>query len=111
MKTINKTKAKELIKQSKGLIFSTSFIKKDNTIRTLTGRLKVTQYLKENAKKQPYNPSKYNLQPVYDLKAKGYRMLNLNTLLTLNINKTKYIIEQQEVSHFSFDSEGNNIII
>ena len=93
MQTINKTTAKKLIKESKGLIFSTSFIKKDNTIRTLTGRLKVTQHLKENAKKQPYDPSKYNLQPVYDLKAKGYRMLNLNTLLTLNINANKYIIK------------------
>jgi hypothetical protein len=31
MQTINKNKAKELIKDSKGLIFSTSFIKKDNT--------------------------------------------------------------------------------
>ena len=93
MQTINKTTAKELIKESKGLIFSTSFIKKDNTVRVLTGRLKVTQHLKENAKKQPYKPSDYNLQPVYDLKAKGYRMLNLNTLLTLSINKNKYIIK------------------
>jgi|TARA_R110002110_G_scaffold202615_1_gene413624 hypothetical protein len=93
MKTINRNKAKELIKESKGLIFSTSFIKKDNTLRVLTGRLKVTKYLKENAKKQPYDPNKYNLQPVYDLKAKGYRMLNLNTLITLSINKTKYIIK------------------
>ena len=94
MQTINRTKAKELIKGSKGLIFAATFIKKDNTIRTLTGRLKVTQYLKENAKKQPYDPNKYNLQPVYDLKAKGYRMLNLNTLITLSINKTKYIINE-----------------
>ena len=93
MQTINKTTAKELIKDSKGLIFSTSFIKKDNTVRVLTGRLKVTQYLKENAKKQPYKPSDYNLQPVYDLKAKGYRMLNLNTILTLNINANKYLIK------------------
>lgn len=93
MQTINKNKAKELIKESKGLIFSTTFIKKDNTIRILTGRLQVTKHLKENAKKQPYDPNKYNLQPVYDLKAKGYRMLNLNTLLTLSINNNKYIIE------------------
>ena len=93
MKTINRTRAKELIKDSKGLIFSTTFIKKDNTIRTLTGRLKVTQYLKENAKKQPYDPSKYNLQPVYDFKVKGYRMININTLTNLSINTNKYIIK------------------
>ena len=38
MQTINRIKAKELIKDSKGLIFSTTYIKKDNTIRTLTSR-------------------------------------------------------------------------
>ena len=93
MNTINRARAKELIKESKGKIFNASFIKKDNTIRILTGRLQVTKHLKENAKEQPYDPNKYNLQPVYDLKAKGYRMLNFNTLLTLSINANKYIIK------------------
>jgi hypothetical protein len=93
MITINKTQAKELIKGSKGKIFNTSFLKKDNTIRILTGRLQVTKHLKENAKEQPYNPEEYNLQPVYDLNAKGYRMINLSALLTLTINNNKYIIE------------------
>ena len=93
MQTINRNKAKELIKESKGKIFNASFIKKDNTVRTLTGRLQVTKHLKENAKEQPYDPNKYNLQPVYDLKAKGYRMLNFNTLITLSINANKYIIK------------------
>ena len=111
MITINKNKAKELIKESKGKIFNTSFLKKDNTIRILTGRLQVTKHLKENAKEQPYDPNKYNLQPVYDLKAKGYRMINFDTLLTLTINKEKYIIEEQEQGHFSFDSKGNNTIV
>ena len=93
MTTINKDKAKHLIHLSNGLIFSTTFIKKDNTVRTLTGRLKVTKHLKENAKPRPYDPSKYNLQPVYDLKAKAYRMINLNTLIDLTINKEYYVIK------------------
>jgi hypothetical protein len=59
----------------------------------LTGRLKVTKGLKENAKPRPYDPSKYNLVCVYDMKAEGYRMINFNTLITLSINKTKYIIK------------------
>tara|TARA_R110000803_G_scaffold175884_1_gene238424 strand:- start:536 stop:820 length:285 start_codon:yes stop_codon:yes gene_type:complete len=90
--TITKEEAKKLIHITNGKIFSSTFIKKDGTNRLLTGRLKVTKHLKENAKKQPYDPNKYNLQPVYDLKAKGYRMLNLNTLLTLSINNNKYLI-------------------
>ena len=118
MKTINKEQAKQLIHITNGKIFSSTFVKKDGTHRLLTGRLKVTKGLKENAKRRPYDPSKYSLVCVYDVAlAKNkliknpYRMINLNTLLTLSINKEKYLIEQSEVSHFSFDSEGNNTII
>ena len=91
MNTITRNKAKELIKESKGLIFSTSFIKKDNTIRTLTSRLFIKY--KKTGIEPPYKPSDYNLIPLYDMKKKAFRMLNLNTLLTLSINKTKYIIK------------------
>jgi len=92
MKTINRTRAKELIKESKGLIFSTTYIKKDNTVRTLTSRTG-KQYASKTGKKQPYKPEEYNLITLYDMRKKAFRMLNLNTLLTLSINRTKYIIK------------------
>lgn len=110
MQTINKTTAKELIKESKGLIFSTTFLKKDNTIRTLTSRTG-KQYKSKTGRKAPYKPSDYNLIPLYDMKIKAFRMLNLNTLITLSINKEKYLIEQEQVSHFEFDVDGNNTIV
>ena len=93
MKTINKEQAKQLIHITNGKIFSSTFVKKDGTHRLLTGRLKVTKGLKENAKPRPYDPSKYNLVCVYDMMAKGYRMLNINTLTKLSINANKYIIK------------------
>ena len=92
MITITSTRAKELIKESKGLIFSTTFIKKDNTIRTLTSRTG-KQYKSKTGIEPPYKPSDYNLIPLYDMRKKAFRMLNFNTLLTLSINKTKYIIK------------------
>ena len=92
MKTINRNKAKELIKQSKGLIFSTTFIKKDNTIRTLTARTG-KKYKSKTGKEAPYKAQDYNLIPLYDMRKKAFRMLNLNTLLTLTINNTKYTIK------------------
>ena len=110
MQTINRNKAKELIKESKGKIFSTTFLKKDNTIRTLTSRTG-KQYKSKTGKKAPYKPSDYNLVALYDMRKKAFRMLNLNTLLTLSINKEKYLIEQQKESHFEYDKDGNNIII
>ena len=118
MQTINKEQAKQLIHITNGKIFSSTFVKKNGEHRLLTGRLKVTKGLKKNAKQRPYNPEEYNLVCVYDVAlAKNkliknpYRMINLNTLITLSINKEKYLIEQEQVSHFEFDQDGNNIII
>ena len=92
MNTINRTRAKELIKESKGLIFSTTYIKKDNTVRTLTSRTG-KQYKSKTGRKAPYKAEEFNMIPLYDMRKKAFRMLNFNTLLTLSINNTKYIIK------------------
>ena len=92
MKTISTDKAKELISQSNGRIFSTTFIKKDNTLRTLTARTG-KRYTPKTDRKAPYKPENYNLMPLYDMKKKAFRMLNFNTLLTLTINNNKYKIK------------------
>lgn len=93
MKTIKKEKAKELIEKSKNKIFTAEFIKKNGEHRLMNARLGVSKGLKENARPSPYDPSKYGLIRVYDMQIQNYRMINVNTLLKLNINKTKYIIK------------------
>ena len=109
MQTINRNKAKELIKESKGLIFSTTFTKVDGSHRLMNARLK--KYISKTGRKAPYKAENYDLIPIYDMRKKAFRMLNLNTLITLSINKEKYLIKQSEVSHFEFDINGNNTII
>ena len=91
MITINTDKAKELITETNGRIFSSTFIKKDNSIRTLTCRLG-KRYKSKTGKSAPYKAKEYNLLPVYDMKIKAFRILNINTLLTLTINKNNYKI-------------------
>ena len=91
MKTINKNKAKELIKESKGLIFTATFTKKDGSSRLMNARL--GKRYTPTGKAAPYKAEDYNLLPVYDMKAEGYRMLNINTLTNLSINANKYIIK------------------
>jgi len=99
MKTIKKEKAKELIEKSKNKIFSAEFIKKNGEHRLINARLGVSKGIKENSRPRPYDPSKYGLICVYDMELakqkveRPYRMININTLLKLNINKTKYIIK------------------
>lgn len=92
MNTITTDKAKKLIHETNGKIFSSTFIKKNGQHRLLTGRLKVSKGLKEYAKPRPYDPNKYNLICVYDMTKQAFRMININTLLTLTINKTNYKI-------------------
>tara|TARA_R110002050_G_scaffold96673_1_gene200976 strand:- start:417 stop:695 length:279 start_codon:yes stop_codon:yes gene_type:complete len=91
MNIISTDKAKELIRETNGRIFSSTFIKKDQTIRTLTARLG-KRYKSKTGKAAPYKAQNYNLLPVYDMQKKAFRMLNFNTLLTLTINKNKYKI-------------------
>ena len=93
METINKEQAKQLIHNTNGKIFSSVFTKKDGSIRLMTGRLKVTKYLNDNAKPRPYDPNKYNLICLFDMINKGYRMINIETLKQLTINKKIYWIE------------------
>lgn len=92
MNTINKDQAKELIKDSKGLIFSATFTKKDGTHRIMNARTG-KQYASKTGKAAPYKPKEYNLIPLYDMRKKAFRMLNFETLLTLSINKNKYKIK------------------
>jgi len=97
MQTINKERAKELIEQSNNKIFSAEFTKKDGSHRLMNARLGVKKGLKENPKPQPYDPKKYNLIRVYDMQINKYRMINLETLKKLSINKIIYkIISDQE---------------
>ena len=91
MKTITTDQAKELIRETNGRIFSSTFIKKDQTIRTLTARLG-KRYKSQTGRAAPYKAKEYNLLPVYDMRIKAFRMLNFNTLLTLTINKINYKI-------------------
>ena len=79
MNTITTDKAKELIKETNGRIFSSTFIKKDNTIRTLTCRLG-KRYKSKTGREAPYKAKEYNLLPVYDMSKKAFRMLKLSTL-------------------------------
>tara|TARA_R110000751_G_scaffold293280_1_gene400820 strand:+ start:1458 stop:1736 length:279 start_codon:yes stop_codon:yes gene_type:complete len=92
METITTDKAKQLINQSNGRIFSAVFIKADNTHRLINARLG-KHYKSKTGKPAPYKPSNFNLLPVYDMKIQDFRMLNFNTLLTLSIDKKAYKIE------------------
>jgi hypothetical protein len=91
MKQIDTDKALNLIKKTNGRVFTAIFTKKDGTSRKMNCRLGVQKDL--TGQGLAYNPADYDLITVFDMKAKGYRMLNLQTLTALQINGQFYVVE------------------
>jgi hypothetical protein len=85
---ISKVAAVELINKSKGKIFTAEFRKKDNTIRTMNCRIGVTKGVTGSG--MNYNPSIKGLKPVYDMQSHDWRMINLDTITRLTIEKKTY---------------------
>jgi hypothetical protein len=88
--------AKNLIKDTKGKFFTVTFIKKDGTERVMNARLGVKVYLKGGT--LAYDAESKGLLPVYDMKAKDYRMINLNTITNIKIGNNTYSIESSSVT-------------
>jgi hypothetical protein len=90
-RTISKQEAAQIIKSTKGKYFTVSFTKKDGTNRVMNARLGVKVYLKGGT--LPYNPDEKGLIPVFDAKIKGYRMININTINKLVVDKVEYDVK------------------
>jgi len=88
--------AKNLLKDTKGKFFTVTFIKKDGTERVMNARLGVKVYLKGGT--LAYDAESKGLLPVYDMKAKDYRMINLNTITHIKIGNNTYDIESAPVT-------------
>jgi hypothetical protein len=88
MKTVAKTKIFELISSTRGRIFTAIFTKTDGSIRRMNCRKGVTKYLSGGTNKVVDLGNGYIV--VYDMKAKGYRTLNLDTVLFIRFNHETY---------------------
>ena len=84
---ISKYKAIELLRSTKGKIFSCEFIKKDGSLRKMVARLGVAKNLKGGRNGAS---SKNSLITVYDMAKQAYRMVNLETLQTVKVNGVTY---------------------
>ena len=80
---------KAMIKSTNGRFFSCTFIKKDGTKRVMNGRIGCHKGVKGVGRKF----STPNLVTVFDAKAKEYRMINVDTMLTFNCGGFSWKIE------------------
>lgn len=91
MKAISKTEATRLIKETRGKIFTVHFVKKNGELRKMNCRTGVSKYV--TGKGLSFDPSERGLLPVYDVQAKGYRMINLSALRGLTMSKIDYVVK------------------
>lgn len=91
MMLINKYKLGSLLKETNGKFVSVEFVKKDGSVRHLTGRFGVTKHLKGGVNKTVESCNSY--MTIYDTQNSGYRTINLET-----IKKVKFGGEVYEVS-------------
>jgi alkyl hydroperoxide reductase subunit AhpF len=86
---ISRSRATDLIHNSKGKVFGVKFVKRTTgETRNMSARLGVQKYVTGEGLK--FSPSRKNLVTVFDMNKKGYRMVNLEGLTNLNINKNSY---------------------
>jgi hypothetical protein len=90
MKTISKVSAVELINKSRGRIFTVTYKKKDNSIRVMYCRLGVKKGV--SGVGMAYEPAVRGLKSVFDMQVKEFRMLNLETIKKLVINREEFIV-------------------
>ncbi len=92
MNVINFWDARQKIYSTKGKIFTAIFTKKSGEERKINCRLGVHKDL--SGKGLNYDPDSKGLINVYDLKAQGYRMINIKTLKALAIDKQTYVVSE-----------------
>ena len=81
--------AKEILKEMQsGKFFTCEFIKKDGSNRVINCRTGVQKYTK--GKGMSFDPMAKSLLSVYDIQKKGYRFINLSTLIWVQISGVKY---------------------
>lgn len=85
----------KVLVDTNGKIFTAHFIKKNGEIRVINCRLNVTKHIKGTGKPsftlRKDNP--YIL--VYDLKAKDYRTINLDTLFQINYSGKTFVTNKE----------------
>lgn len=80
-------------------IFTATAVKKDGTLRTFNGRLKVAKYVlgttPEATEKRKETLTAQNMVVVFEMDKMQYRTLNLNTIKVLSANGVTLTFEEE----------------
>ena len=96
-KTITRSKLLALINSTRGRFFSVIFVKKDGSMRRLTGRIGVRSHLRTDHRKSTTENYSLPYVCVWDTQKKAYRNVNLDTVTDIRLNNQNFIIEQKGI--------------
>ena len=89
LQNISKLEAAQKIRDTKGRMFTVTFIKKSNgQKRVMNARLGVKAYLRGGV--LPYDPNTKGLIPCYDVQKKDYTMINIQGITNLKTGGVEY---------------------
>ena len=91
MKQVKRRDILNLLTDNKGSIFSVVFLKKDGTIRKMLCRFGVKKHLRGG--KLAFNPLERALLVVFDMQKEAYRMINLETLMSISMKGIEYNVK------------------
>jgi len=90
MKNVNIVNLRELLLASGGTFIGVTFTKKNGSVRTLNGRLFVSKGVKGTGKVKLGLDSP--MLRIYDVKADGFRTVNLSTTKSLRMFGVEYLV-------------------
>ena len=90
MKKINRRDILQLLEENRSpnTIFHVVFLKKSGELRRMSCMLGVKKHLKGG--KLSYNPKERNNLIVFDTQKGGYRTINIDTLINVNMKGVEY---------------------
>jgi len=89
---------------SGGQFFSVEYVKKNGETRILNGRIGVKKSV--NGKGLKYNPIERGLLPVYDVRKRNYRMINIKTVRVVRAHGDEIIINGDKALRFYFENQS-----
>jgi len=89
--SISRARTRSFLKnETEGRIFSVYFQKVNGDMRQMVCRRGVTRHLRGGG--LPYDPNKYGYLPVFDMEARDYRMVNLNSITSFRIGGEMFLV-------------------
>lgn len=90
-KNLNTKQLRDILLDTKGKIFTATFVKKNGEVRSINCRTNVHSHIKGTGAPSFALNADNPYELVFDLQKNGYRVINTETLMEIKFNKNTYL--------------------